>query len=338
MKGTKTPVPPAVALALIALWATSAFARQVPASLEAGENQPWSLGITPKDQQAARTLFQEGNERLKESLFVEASRHYRQALQHWNHPAIHYNLALALLSLDQPVEVHEHLVAAIRHGPEPLDSNRFEHALDYKTLLEKQLAWVDVSCDQAGTTVTMDGQPLFVAPGRFQGLVRPGMHSLVALKKGHLTTEKSLTLMPGKRERFALKVYTAAELTEYRRRWAAWIPWTVMGTGLAVATGGGLLHRQAGQRFNAFDTGIADCGGCIPEPGLTRLRSQGDVLQKAAVAAYAVGGAALTTGAVMLYFNRTQPHLRSPNESGQALVVAPLVGAGSGGVLGTFRF
>ncbi|MCY1022178.1 hypothetical protein [Pyxidicoccus sp. MSG2] len=306
--------------------------------LDVGKNRPWALGVAPGDQQTAQALFQEGNERLKESFFVEASRHYRQALQHWNHPAIHYNLALALMNLDQPVEVHEHLVAAMRHGPEPLDVNRFEHALDYRKLLEQQLTWVDVSCDQADTTVTMDGQLLFIAPGRFQGLMRPGMHSLVALKKGYMTTEKTPTLMPGKREQFALKVYTASELTEYRRRWAAWIPWTVMGSGLAVAAGGGLLHQQARARFNTFDEGVNQCGGCIAKAELMRLHSQGAGLQKAAVAAYAVGGAALTTGVLMLYFNRAQPHLRSPRDVGQEVVVTPLVGTGAGGVLGAFRF
>jgi hypothetical protein len=322
----------------MALGSASAAAQQARASLGVGENRPWARGVAATDQQAAQALFQEGNERLKESVFVEAVRQYRQALQHWNHPAIHYNLALALMNLDQPIEVHKHLVAAMQHGPEPLDTGRFEHALQYKSLIEKQLAWVEVACDMSGATVTWNGRPLFVGPGRFQGLVRPGMHSLVALKEGYLPTEKSQTVMPGQKLHLRLKLYTADELTRYRRRWATWLPWTTMGAGAAVAASGGLLHQQARARLQEFDSGITTCGGCFPAPGLARLRSRAGVLQNMAIGAYAIGGAALTTGVVMLYLNRSQPYRIRPEDPEETLVVAPLVGSGAGGVLGVFRF
>ena len=39
----------------------------------------------------------------------------------WDHPGIHYNLALALLNMDQPVEVYQNLENAIKYGAEPLD-------------------------------------------------------------------------------------------------------------------------------------------------------------------------------------------------------------------------
>src|SRR6476659_855341 len=71
--------------------------------------RPWARGV-PKDRQAkAIALFREGNGALKESLFPKAAALYRDALQVWDHPAVHYNLALALVNLDQPLEVHEHL-------------------------------------------------------------------------------------------------------------------------------------------------------------------------------------------------------------------------------------
>jgi hypothetical protein len=325
-------------VALMAPWTALADAKQTGSALGVGGSRPWARAVAVKDQQAAEALFQEGNERLKESIFVEAVRHYRRALQHWNHPAIHYNLALALMNLDQPIEVHKHLVAAMHHGPEPLEASRFEHALSYKTLIEQQLAWVEISCDVPGTTVAMNGQRLFVAPGRYQGLVRPGVHSLTALKEGYVPTEQSRTLMPGEKARLDLKVYSEAEVTRYRRRWSAWVPWSVMGAGLAIAGGGGLLHREGRTRLQAFDAGITTCGGCRPGSELSALRSQGETLQRVAIGAFAAGGAALTTGVVLLYLNRSQPYRIVPEEGGPSLAVTPLVGAGMGGALGTFRF
>ncbi|WP_164018787.1 PEGA domain-containing protein [Pyxidicoccus trucidator] len=329
----------ALAMAWMMSWATAAEAQQARTSLGASDGRPWARGVTEQDEQAARALFQEANERLEESVFVEAVRRYHRALKHWNHPAIHYNLALALMNLDRPVEVHEHLVAAMAHGPEPLDTGRFEHALGYKSLIEKQLAWLDVSCDIPGATVTMNGRQLFSAPGRFKGLVRPGMHSLVALKAGYLPTEKGQPLMPGEKVQVQLKLYTADDVTRYRRRWSGWLPWSVMGAGMAVAGSGALLHQRAQDRLDALDTEVAACTeGCFPGPTVVRLRNQADTLQNVAVGSYVIAGAALTTGAVLLYLNRSQPYRVNPDAPGQELLVTPLVGSGSGGVLGTLRF
>src|SRR5947209_7866588 len=90
--------------------------------------RPWSRGVAAVEQKAALELFREGNALLKESLFVQAAAKYREALAHWNHPGIHYNLALALLNLDQPVEVYRQLEAALIYGPAPLDADKYEHA------------------------------------------------------------------------------------------------------------------------------------------------------------------------------------------------------------------
>jgi alanyl-tRNA synthetase len=86
---------------------------------------------------------------------------YREALGKWDHPAIHYNMALALLNLDQPVETYEHFVSALKYGQEPLDSDKFDQANRYKSLLEKQLAGVDIRCNMEGATVKLDGKVLY---------------------------------------------------------------------------------------------------------------------------------------------------------------------------------
>ena len=98
--------------------------------------RPWVVGVPAREQKAATDLFREGNALLKESLFVQASAKYREALSHWNHPGIHYNLALALLNLDQPIEVYKHLEEALKYGPAPLDADKFDHANRYRALIE----------------------------------------------------------------------------------------------------------------------------------------------------------------------------------------------------------
>ena len=306
-----------------------------------GDERPWARGVSQQRQQAAIDLFRSANALLKESVFLKAAEQYRQALTHWDHPAIHYNLALALLNLDQPIEVHKHLESAMRYGVAPLDAEKLENARAYKTLVEKQLAWVEITCETPGASVVMDGRPLFVGPGRSAGWVRAGPHTLVATGEGYLTQDQSRTLSPGERVTVDLKLFTSDDLIQYRRKWSAWKPWAVVGTGVALAAGGVFMHTTARDEFSSFDTAIASCGGCVPEPAVAARRSRGDTLQTAAFATYGVSGAALVTGAVLVYLNRLQPHQVDPSEAAKTPArasVTPYLGAGGGGASATFRF
>src|ERR1700733_7519084 len=61
-----------------------------------GDTRPWASGVSPSEQ--------------------------RDALKHWDHPAIHYNLALAQMELAQPIEAYDNLTTAIKYGDAPLQS------------------------------------------------------------------------------------------------------------------------------------------------------------------------------------------------------------------------
>jgi hypothetical protein len=333
---SRTTVPLAVTLALLVMGATPALAQQQ----KPPEERPWAQGVSAEKQKAALELFRAGNILLKESVFVKAIEKYRQALALWDHPAIHYNLALALLNLDQPVEVHEHLVAAMRYGVAPLDTEKMEHARAYKNLIERQLAQLELTCDEPGASVSLDGKVLFTGPGKYEGRVRPGAHTFVVSKEGHAPTTLSRTVHADEKTALALKLLSDEDLTRYRRQWSAWKPWAVLGAGAAVALGGGALHMNARKSYDNFDTRIAECGGCVPAPEVTNMRAHGDSLQQLAFGAYAVGGAAVVTGAVLAYINRPQAYRITPDEaqSPQGVSVAPLVGRGEGGILATLRF
>ncbi|WP_223638718.1 hypothetical protein [Corallococcus sp. EGB] len=318
--------------------ASSALEGSTAGAPEGSEERPWAKGIPKADQDAALALFAEGNVLLKESIFVRAVEKYRLALARWDHPAIHYNLALALMNLDQPVEVHEHLVAALRFGPAPLEKEKFEYARNYKTLVERQLARVDITCATPGATVTMDGQTLFVAPGRYEGLVRPGAHSIVATMAGFVPSDQSRTLLPGETTTLDLRLFTSDDLIRYKRRWSAAMPWLVMGAGVAVAGGSAFLHSQSRDHFRAFESGIAECGGCVPPTAVANERSQGNLMQSGAIAGYAVGGAVIVTGAVLAVLNQPKPYRIDPGQEAATVQVTPLLGAGSGGAVATFRF
>jgi hypothetical protein len=289
-------------LVMLALGALTAFAQEA--------ERPWAKGIPPARQKEALEIFRQGNGALKESQWRIAADRYRKALELWDHPAINYNLALALLQLDQPIETYERLVASLRYGAAPLDADKFEQAQRYKALVEKQVATVEIVCDVEGAVVKLNGT---VVPNRHKGLVRAGPITVTATKEGFLTNEQSPTLYGGETRKLELTLVPAEQALEYRRLFAAWIPWTVLGTGVALAAGGLGLHLTARSQFGAYDRGIEGCtdamtGGCVPSLDLAALATQGRSQQAGAMTLYGIGGAAIVTGAVLLYVNRLQPY------------------------------
>src|SRR5262249_12356787 len=151
-------------------------------SLQKGNegDRPWANGVPPGEQQAALSLFQAGNAQLNDGLFAKAAERYREALKHWQHPAIHYNLALALMNLEQPIETFESRQRAIQYGPAPLEKDKFEHAKEYLVVIEKTIADVEVSCDKVGAEVLVDGKKVFTGPGKYAGKVKIGKHTFIA--------------------------------------------------------------------------------------------------------------------------------------------------------------
>lgn len=333
------PVLPAAAPSPALAAPTTSAPPTAPTSSAPEAERPWAKGVSKQDQEKALELFRQGNALLKENIFAQAAEKYRQALALWSHPAIHYNLALVLMNLDQPLEVHEHLEEALRYGSLPLEAEKFEYAKHYKTLVEQQLSRVEVACDKPGALVTVDGKAVFTAPGHYSTLVRPGAHTVVASLQGYLPNNQSRNLLPGQTATFELPLFTSEELTHYRRKLPAALPWVVMGAGAALAGGSALLHLQARDDFRAFDTGITDCGGCVPQGALAAQRSQGTLMQNVAIGGYAVGGAALITGAVLAFINQPQAYRVEPGQlSLEHVSLSPLLGGGSGGVQASLRF
>jgi hypothetical protein len=78
----------------------------------------------------------------------------------------------------------------------------------------------------------------------------------------------------------------------------------------------------------------------VPDTALADKRAQGNTMQTLAFTGYAVGGAALVTGAVLVYMNRLQPyHVEKTDTAAEGLSVTPVLGGGgTKGVSATFRF
>lgn len=315
-----------------------------------GTDRPWARGVSKAEQQAALALFHDGNVQLNDGLFAKAVEKYSEALKHWNHPAIHYNLALALMNVDQPINAYDNLQEAIKFGAAPLQSkDKFDNARSYLRLLDQQIAQIEVTCMKQGAKVSVDGKPVFVGPGTYKARVRAGRHTFVAELEGHPTKITAPYISPGAPFRIELKLYTIAELTRYHRRWSStWAPYTVIGAGVVVGLVGGGLEVAAQNTFHNFDATIAKCNttssgaGCTASKDLIGMRNRGNSQRTLGYVGYGVAAGAIVTGAVLAYLNRNTPYQIRPEdmdaEQGSSVSVAPMVGPDGAGamVLGHF--
>jgi hypothetical protein len=307
------------------------------------EDMPWIQGQSLDERKRAREIFLEANVLLEDTLFARAAAKYEEALAIWPHPAFSYNLALARIHLGHSIEAYESMRQAVRYGEAPLGEDLYKNAQNFLALLRNQLAELEVVCDEPGATVTLDGKPLFVGPGRRTLMALPGGHLLMATKNGRLPDNEQIVLAPGQRVRFSLAPQLPAYLVT-ERRWPVWKPWVVVAAGAAVVAAGGAVNWRSSLDFDDFNReaerlcgGAAGCDSAPITAALRDQRSQAERMQMTARAIYIAGGAMLAGGAVLVYLNRERPVDREAEET-QRLSLIPVLGPDTAGLSAHIRF
>jgi hypothetical protein len=269
-----------------------------PIELRDEEGAPWRKGVVPEDQLRALEAFKRGNALLKDGLFAQAVEAYREALGHWNHPAIHYNMALALVNLDQPLALLYALEAAMQYGPGPLEQERFDRAKDLRMLVLRQIGQLEVKVPVEGAVLIVDGKELLRGPGTWRGRITAGRHN-VAFDHAGSRSHDTIVVVGGETTRHEMALYDEVD-RESRRALPRWVPPAIMVVGVAGGAGG------------------------------LALDAAGD--DRAAYALYGVGGALLVTGALVEYLERDQPVRR------RFPMITPVAGASAVGIAAAGRF
>jgi hypothetical protein len=318
----------------------------VPASAQTGtaltgnESAPWEHNVSKESQQRAEKLFLEANDHLKEGRFPAAEAKYREALAIWEHPAIDYNLTQILHRQGNLLAVHRHLTRALRYGQAALGETRFKRAQTLLSSTEKLLSRVEITCDVPGASVWLDDKQLLSCPGRSETFELPGVRTISTRKDGYPANDRPRTLTAGQTTSLHIeRLYDDAAMHVTTSRWPVWIPWTLVGTGVALAGGGGVLHLKARSSYQRFDERVSRCGatGCPPDSGLSQMVRRGDKFQWAALGTYTVGGAMAAAGTVLVLLNRESSVERTPDEI-EGVKFGVLAGQGEGAVLATWRF
>ncbi len=301
-------------------------------------DQPWAQGVSEDDQARAEELFLRANELFEGALFADAAEAYREAVEVWNHPAIHLNLAKTLILLQRPVDAYASLREAVRYPNAHDSEGQYRWAADSLERLKGQLVEIEVTCDADGAAVIIDGQELFVGPGRETAYFLPGEHIVIAEKRGYIAFPRRLILAPGAREEVAIELLSLTDARAVARPLPVWVPWTTLGAGVAIGVTGGLLRRQAGVNFARFDDDFGEvCGqGCFDmelPAELDELKSRASLQNRLGIGFLIAGGVMAAGGTAMVILNQPRRVFAERSFS-----VVPRVSAGGASVAARWRF
>ena len=301
---------------------------------------PWHQGVSTESKRQARESFTRAAEFKAQFLLADAVAAYEDALSHWEHPEIRFELATVLMKIGRYLDTYASLQRALEWGPEALtEKDRAEARTMEQILLSQHLTMVELRCDQPGVEVTLEGKPLFVGPGRWRGPVLPGERVVSARKSGLYPVVRRESLQPGQR------ITATLELSEDRiletRRWQrAWLPWAVVGAGAALGVAGAGLAWQSGQDLDRWHDALES--KCSPgDPFCDTLDSSrldsARWKSRAAIGAFVAGGAALATGLSLAFINRARP-VRSEERDRSRFEVAPVVAPDTAGISARLSF
>ncbi|HUQ03953.1 MAG TPA: hypothetical protein VM261_15755 [Kofleriaceae bacterium] len=330
-----------LALLILVAFCGVAVAQEAPAPPPPPpvELRPWAAGVPEAEQQIALAGLERGNVEYAESRYAPAIAIYREALKHWDHPAIRFNVAVCLINLDQPIEARDELERALVFGEAPLGPDLYKQALTYRKLLDGQLAHITIRSTEPDAEVRLDGAFLFRAPGERTLWLRPGEHQLVATKADFLTYSETLSLHGGLTDTIDVRLMPFTSTTRTTRRWKPWKPYAVAGAGVLVAGFGGIAYALAARDYDRYDDEIREVcpRGCNAEEveglgDVRAIKNRAETKQAFAVSLFVVGGAAVIAGGVGLYLNQPRTEVVAPPAPPP---VMPGVIVGPGGVMFT---
>src|SRR5438552_4098319 len=120
-----------------------------PRAWSGSDDDPWAGGVPRAQQEQANALFAEANQLFAQQAHGPALDKYKAAIALWDHPLIRFNMAVTEIRLDHLLDADDDLEKALRYGETPFSPELYRQALDYRTLVKKQIGMVEVTCSQS---------------------------------------------------------------------------------------------------------------------------------------------------------------------------------------------
>lgn len=287
----------------------------------------------------ARVLARDAAREHKQLKYKRAAELYRDAAKLWPRPELYRQAGMAYAQAVELLPAYQHLDHALRCGRGVLRAKAYKDAEEVMERLRPWFAELEVRCHQPGIAVGVDGASWFVCPadggGGGRQVVLIGQHEVMARKDEHIDMRAPVFLTAGQRAVIEARLVPVEEEMVTTRRWAKWKPWAVVGGAVALAAVGGGLQWAADRRRDGYEAVVANecmqvCTGDDAGMWLRGL-DRAIVENRAALGMFAVSGAGLAAGLILLYLNRSR--LRANPEAGRARMrVTSTVSRGGAGL------
>lgn len=286
----------------------------------------------PEQADKVQALLQEGNELADNYQFDKAASKYREGLELWDHPILHFNLGLALTALGRTLDAYQHITLAVDSDPSRLregdgsghDNHRRAVALQRE--LRQKLAGIELFAAHDDVRVSVNDTSIAVNGG--EQIMNAGMHRVVVEKAGHRTMIQSIELHPNQSYRF--------QLTS-DRPFTPWKPWVVTGVGaLATVTGLTMWSLSYATR-DELAKQVVDCTMVTScnDLSLVRRWTRAKWQSRIGLGALIIGGGTLLTGVVLVAWNRQRRLRMIPSGD---VTIAPVVSLEMTGFVGTLSY
>ena len=301
----------------------------------AAADAPWDSARSPADRDKANTLFGEANELYGKGAHRAAVDKYKQALALWDHPSIHFNMAVALIRLDRILEAADELDTALKYGDEPFSPEEYAQVLEKKRLVRARVGDITVSCAQEDVQVLLDARPWFTCPGTRTQRVLADEHLVVGEATGFATYSHRVRLTGGASEMLKLELRSFDDGATYEYPTPRWIPWTIAGAGAAIVVGGFGMWIAARDQTESFEQAFErECPNrCETDlsdhPALRDQRDSAALKSDIATAMFVGGGAVVVAGTVWAILNR-------PRRVSPSVEVAPTADGAQAMIRGRF--
>ncbi len=283
----------------------------------AAADAPWDRARSPADRDRANKLFAEANELYGKGAHGAALEKYKQVIALWDHPSVHFNMAVALIKLDRILDAADELDAALKYGDEPFSPDEYAQILEKKRLVRGRVGDVTVSCEQEDVQVLLDAKPWFTCPGTRTQRVLADEHLVVGEATGFATYSRRIHLTGGASEMLKLELRSFDDGAMYEYPTPRWIPWTVAGAGAAIVLGGFGMWIAARDQTESFEQAFERecpnrCETDLSEhPALRDQRDSAALKSDISTAMFVGGGAIVVAGTVWAILNR--PRRVSPS-------------------------
>ncbi len=279
-------------------------------------DKPWADGVSEAEQKKAFKLFDEGNRLMEQQKWVDAEAKFEDAIQHWDHPNIEFNIAVCLMNTKHNLEAYDHIEKALEYGDAPLGTDLYRQALTNKNSLEGFIATIVVKTTQDGVTVTLDGKQMMEGAAEKSQRVEVGQHQIAVSMKGYETDLRNLSLKGGERvvqeitlDPEKVKVKTEVVREGYERRFPFWVPYAVGGGGILIGLIGGGVYYAGYRDMRNFDQAYAEkcpagCTDAMIPASLKSERSHAQGVGSIGDGLFVAGGIMVVAGAVLVVINR----------------------------------